>query len=138
MGAELMIPRTGTIVSLTGYFFPSQVRLVDRGAAYQDELLSDEFITEVYSNDKPYGVKVIIPNHLSEIIPNPENPDTDKVYFVHVMGHYFEAAAFDPVNSLQPFGNYGRMHINAICFDIARCMLPTDLYSSITQQRVVQ
>ncbi|KAL7322411.1 hypothetical protein PS15p_212031 [Mucor circinelloides] len=123
-----MFPRTGTIVSLTGYFFPSHVRLTGRRATTDEEEELDEFITEVYTNDKPYEVKVIIPSHLSENLPNPDDIDTDKVYFVHIMGHHFEAAVFDPVNPLQPYGNHGRMHINAICFDIARCMLPTDLY----------
>lgn len=47
-----MFPRTGTIVSLTGYFFPSHVRLTGRRATTDEEEELDEFITEVYTNDK--------------------------------------------------------------------------------------
>ncbi|KAI8635867.1 hypothetical protein BD408DRAFT_448847, partial [Parasitella parasitica] len=120
----------GTVVSLTGYFFPSKVRPIERGDDDdEEENTMFDVLTEVYTNGKPYGVRVVIPGRLALNLPDPASPDVDKVYFVHVMGHNFDAAVVDPVRPLEPFGNHARMHVNAFTFDIWRCQLPTDLFS---------
>lgn len=42
---------TGTLVSLTGYFFSSKVRLIDCGKD-ENELIDQDVCTEVFTNDK--------------------------------------------------------------------------------------
>ena len=63
---------------------------------------------------------------MSSSLPDPNDPETDKVYFAHVIGYYFKTVLFDPVCFLE--------HVDAISFDYAECILPSESCNIISSE----